>query len=89
MNFAATVHSTIVPLVIEHVWIQNISSHGARVRCHRTWQARDRLVLTSSLGDLQAEAEVVYFQRLATGEYAIGLKFARPLIGQTLLSGRA
>ena len=89
MNVAATIHTATAPLVVEHVWIQNISNHGARIRSHRIWQARDHLVLTSVLGDLHTEAEVVYCERLAADECAVGLKFARPLMAENLLTGKA
>ena len=89
MNVAATVQSADVPLVVEHVWIQNVSNCGARIFCKRVWRERERLVLTSSLGDLHTEAEVVYVQRLANGECAIGVKFSVPLAASNLISGQA
>ena len=87
MNVAATVRSAAAPLVVEHVWIQNISNRGARIHCHRTWHPSDQLVLTTPLGDLHADAIVVYCQRLSADECAVGLKFERPLAAGTKIFG--
>lgn len=76
---AARVHVSGVPLIVETVWIENISSHGARIRTHRSWQAQDQMVLSGVLGDFRADAEVVYCQHLSGGDYAVGLKFGHPL----------
>ncbi|MDE2219467.1 MAG: PilZ domain-containing protein [Gammaproteobacteria bacterium] len=87
MTVAATVHSAGTPLVVEDVWIHNISNRGARIHCHRTWHPHEQLVLTSSLGDLRTEATVVYCERLSADECAVGLKFARPLAAGTMIFG--
>jgi hypothetical protein len=84
MNIAARIHVSGVPLIVETVWIENISSHGARIRTQRAWQARDQIVLTGMLGDFRVDAEVVYCQRLGPEECAIGLKFARPVVTERL-----
>jgi hypothetical protein len=84
MNIAARVHTSGVPLIDDLVWIENISSHGARIRTQRAWQAHDQMVLTAMIGDFRAEAEVVYCQRLGPGDCAIGLKFDRPVVMEQL-----
>jgi hypothetical protein len=86
MNIAARVHTSGVPLIVEPVWVENISSRGARVRAKRPWQARDQLVLTGMLGDFRVDAEVVYCQRLGPDECAIGLKFDYAVVTERLLS---
>ena len=56
--------------------IVNISSHGARVIAHRSWQPHDQLVLSELIGDFHVDAEVVYCQRIDRDKCAVGLKFA-------------
>jgi hypothetical protein len=87
MNVAATLRTATTPPIVEKVWIQNISSRGARIRCRRTWQAKDHLVLIAMFDDLRADAEVVYCERLSADECAVGLKFAHPLLAEPLASG--
>lgn len=86
LNIAARVHTSNVPLIVESVSVENISSRGARVRARRAWRAHERLVLTGMLGDFRADAEVVYCQRLGPDECAIGLKFDYAVVTERLLS---
>ena len=83
-NVAARVHSSGVPLIIDTVWIENVSSHGARIRGQRAWQPHDRMVLTAVFGDFQIDARVIYCQRLAADDCAIGLKFDHPILANEL-----
>jgi hypothetical protein len=55
--------------------IVNISSHGARVIAHRSWQPHDQLVLSELIGDFHVDVEVVYCYRLDRDQCAVGLKF--------------
>jgi len=82
LNVPARVHSGRFPPVVEIVWIENISSHGARIRSRRTWQPRDHVVLAWLPGDVQVEAKVVYCQRLGLRDCAIGLKFDQPVVAE-------
>ncbi len=86
MNITARVHASGVPLIVETVWVENISSRGARVRTRRAWQAHDLLTLTGMLGDFRADAEVIYCQRLGPDECAIGLKFDCAVVTERLIS---
>jgi hypothetical protein len=86
MNIAARVHTSGVPLIVETVWVENISSRGARIRTQRAWQAHDQLVFTGMLGDFRVDAEVVYCQRLGPEECAVGLKFDCAVVTERLLS---
>ncbi len=86
MNIPARVHTSGVPLIVETVRVENISSRGARVRTQRVWQAHDQLVLTGMLGEFRVDAEVVYCQRLGPDECAIGLKFDYAVVAERLLS---
>lgn len=79
MDLAARLQSRGVPLMAETVMITNISSHGARVVGHRSWQTQEPLILTEPIGDFHIDAEVVYCQRLEDDQFAIGLKFATPV----------
>ena len=86
MNLSARVHTSGVPLIVETVLVENISSRGARVRTRRAWKAHDQLVLTGMLGDFRVDAEVVYCQHLGADECAIGLKFDYAVVTERLLS---
>jgi len=86
MNISARVHTSGVPLIVETVLVENISSRGARVRTRRAWKAHDQLVLTGMLGDFRVDAEVVYCQHLGADECAIGLKFDYAVVTERLLS---
>ncbi|HKC17200.1 MAG TPA: hypothetical protein VKC11_10895 [Steroidobacteraceae bacterium] len=86
MNIAARIHTSGVPLIVETVWVENISSRGARVRTKRAWQAHDHLVLTGMLGDFSVDAEVVYCQHLGPEECAVGLQFDYAVVTERLLS---
>ena len=84
LNVAARAHSRGVPPVVEIVWIENISSHGARIRGQRAWKPQERMVLTRLPGDFQVDAKVIYCQRLGIRECAIGLKFDHPIVPEEL-----
>jgi hypothetical protein len=84
MNIAARVHTSGVPLIVETVWIENISRRGARIRTRRAWQAHEQIVLTGMSDDFRVDAEVVYCQRLGPDECAIGLKFEHPVVTERL-----
>ncbi len=86
MNIAARIHTSGVPLIVETVWVENISSRGARIRTKRAWQAHDQLVLTGMLGDFSVDAEVVYCQHLGPEECAVGLQFDYAVVTERLLS---
>jgi len=86
INIAARVHTSGVPLIVEAVMVENISSRGARIRTRRAWQAHDQLVLTGMLGDFRVDAEVVYCQHLGSDECAIGLKFNCAVVTERLIS---
>jgi hypothetical protein len=63
---------------MEHpVMIENISSHGARLRTSRPWMLRESVDLADSSIGLLVTAEVVYCEPLADGQFAIGVKFDR------------
>jgi hypothetical protein len=59
------------------VMIENISSHGARLRTVRPWTPHESVDLADSAIGLLVTAEVVYCEPLADGQYAIGVKFDR------------
>ena len=82
MHLAASLHTRGAPPVVETVMIVNISSHGARVIAHRSWQPHDQLVLSELIGDFHVDAEVVYCHRLDGDQCAVGLKFAAPVDGE-------
>jgi hypothetical protein len=59
----------------EWVSITNISGHGARVISTRDWQVQERVLLAETVGEQHLDAQVVYCQRLAGDQFALGLKF--------------
>ncbi|HKC17253.1 MAG TPA: PilZ domain-containing protein [Steroidobacteraceae bacterium] len=84
LNAAARVHGSGVPPVVDIVWIENISSHGARIHSRRAWKPQDHMVLIRLQGDVQVGAKVIYCQRLGVTECAIGLKFDHPVAPEQL-----
>lgn len=84
MNIAAQLQSCGVPLIVERVWIENISSCGARIHSQRPWETQQQLVLSGIQGDFRIDAKVVYCQRLGPEDCAIGLKFNHPVATEQL-----
>ncbi|HLQ13408.1 MAG TPA: PilZ domain-containing protein [Steroidobacteraceae bacterium] len=74
-NISATVSQPDKPEARDLVVIENISSHGARILCHRPLRVHDHLALAAALGDIRVSSEVVYCQELGERQYAVGLKF--------------
>lgn len=59
----------------EHAITENVCSNGVRVLIRRTMEPNQRLTVRSFESDLQAQARVVYCQRLPDGLYGVGLQF--------------
>ncbi|MFZ0008645.1 MAG: PilZ domain-containing protein [Steroidobacteraceae bacterium] len=76
-KIAARLHRCDDRTVSDVVSIEDISSHGARVIGHLSWQPHDHVTLAESIGDFSADAEVVYCQRVGEDMCAVGLKFER------------
>lgn len=57
------------------VIVENISSHGARLRTSRPWPLREVLDLDDAAVGLNVRAEVVYCLPVSDTMYAIGVKF--------------
>jgi hypothetical protein len=54
---------------------ENVCSLGLRVLVRRTRELNERLLIKSVDGELQADARVVYCERLLDGRFALGLEF--------------
>lgn len=65
------------PGAIEDAKTENISARGARVVTTHPLEPHEPLLLTSSEGNVQTHARVVYCQRIADQSYAVGLQFER------------
>jgi len=63
------------PLDAECASTENVSTNGARVRTVRRWEPDTRVVVKSPLGELRAEARVVYCEALPDTTFAVGLEF--------------
>lgn len=59
------------------VVIANISGHGARFLSDHQRAVRERLVVreVAAFGGYRATAEVIYCERLANGQFALGVRF--------------
>lgn len=63
------------PITTEHTSTEDVCSIGVRVVSQRHRQRDERLLVRSSLKNLQALARVVYCQKLSKGRFAVGLQF--------------
>lgn len=81
IGVAARLASAVEPSAGGAAFIENISSHGARVINDRSWQAHDRLLLWSAdIGFRRTTGRVVYCQALPDGRFAVGLHFDNPIV---------
>jgi hypothetical protein len=79
VNLAGRLEKPSMPVFSEVVSIKNISSHGARVITHRSWQLHDHAVFIALTDDFRTDAEVVYCHRLRVSTYVVGLRFGRSI----------
>lgn len=70
----------------EKTYIDDISSHGARVITKHSWQVGDVATLTS-LHEGPICGQVVYCQKLPDDRYAIGVRVLDRPIPWSMLSG--
>jgi hypothetical protein len=63
------------PSAGERSTTENVCSLGLRVLVRRAREMNERLLIKSSNGELQADARVVYCERLLDGRFALGLEF--------------
>ena len=74
-RFVVLLSNGTLPVVAECASTENISVNGARVRTVRPWKPDTRVLVKSPLGELRAEARVVYCQTLRNTTFAVGLEF--------------
>ena len=74
-NAVASVVAVEEPAFNETVVFVNISEHGARFISRRRWPAGKRVILSDSLANFRATAEVVYCSPHSPRRYAVGVKF--------------
>jgi hypothetical protein len=63
------------PSAGDHSTTENVCSLGLRVLVRRARELNERLLIKSVDGELQADARVVYCERLLDGRFALGLEF--------------
>jgi hypothetical protein len=63
------------PLAGERSTTENICSLGIRVLVRHARKLNERLLIKSTDGELEADARVVYCERLLDGRFALGLEF--------------
>jgi hypothetical protein len=63
------------PSAGERSTTENICSLGIRVLVRWAREPNERLLIKSADGELQADARVVYCERLLDGRFALGLEF--------------
>ena len=63
------------PSAGERTTTENVCSLGLRVLVQRARELNERLLIKSADGELQADARVVYCERLHDGRFALGLEF--------------
>jgi hypothetical protein len=63
------------PSAGERSTTENVCSLGLRVLVGRARERNERLLIRSADGELEADARVVYCERLRDGRFALGLEF--------------
>jgi hypothetical protein len=63
------------PSAGERSTTENICSLGLRVLVRRARELNERILIKSADGELEANARVVYCERLLDGRFALGLEF--------------
>jgi hypothetical protein len=63
------------PAAGERSTTENICSLGIRVLVRHARKLNERLFIKSADGELEADARVVYCERLVDGRFALGLEF--------------
>ena len=63
------------PSAGERSTTENVCSLGLRVLVRRAREMNERLLIKSADGHLEADARVVYCERLRDGRFALGLEF--------------
>ena len=74
-NTVASLRVPEEPAFNETVVFENISEHGARFISSRRWPAGKRVILSDSLVNFRATAEVVYCAPHSSQRFAVGVKF--------------
>jgi PilZ domain len=74
-NTVASLEAAEEPAFNETVVFVNISEHGARFISRHRWPAGKRLILSDSLVNFRATAEVVYCAPQSSRRFAVGIKF--------------
>jgi hypothetical protein len=74
-NTVASLQSAEEPNIAETVVFVNISEHGARLITGRRWPAGKRVIVTDSVVNFRAKAEVVYCAPYSSRRFAVGVKF--------------
>jgi hypothetical protein len=74
-NTVASLEAVEEPAFTETVVFVNISEHGARFISHRRWPAGKRVILSDSMANFRATAEVVYCAPHNSRRFAVGVKF--------------
>ena len=64
------------PMLKERASTENVSAHGVRVLMKRKLQPGQHALVISPLQDVRSQARIVYCQRLAEREFAIGLELS-------------
>jgi hypothetical protein len=76
MGFVAKIEKTSDPSGTETVWIDNVSSQGARVLARQSRPTNDLVILSSTRPGFQnVVAKVIYCQHFPNGVVAIGVEF--------------
>ena len=75
-NTVASLEVVEEPAFSETVVFVNISEHGARFISRRRWPAGKRVIVSDSLVNFWASAEVVYCAPHSSRRFAVGVKFS-------------
>ena len=74
-NAMANLEAADEPSINETAIFANISEHGARLITGRRWSQGKEVIVSDSLLDFRARAQVVYCTPYSSRRYAVGVKF--------------
>ncbi len=74
-NAVANLEAADEPSINETAVFANISEHGARLITGRQWPQGKQVIVSDSLVNFRARAEVVYCTPYSSRRFAVGVKF--------------
>ena len=74
-RFSVWISSVRDPLLNELVFVENLSTRGARIMTEQPWELGSHIEIMSRMGAPQARARIVYCQPVGERTFGVGLNF--------------